>query len=434
MSTEFPVSDGSASDAIAFRFAPKLEDLNRIVGKGLLFTLPTAGLYRFWYTTSLRRFFWSRTTLDGSVAEYSGTGRELFVGFVIAMLALIPVNVGIFGLSLLIPDAVISTLLSLAIAFLLVRTASYLGRRYRMRRTAWRGIHFEQDGSALAYGLRATVWWGLVLVTIGLAFPFMRAALERYRIGHTMFGALRLRSTAHGLSILRPWLFYWGGSVAPLLIWTAAYTISNACKFSAFEVLSSGAKNEEIPALVDELVAYCPPSFFSVISVLTLVVGGSVIFAVLVFPYYRARELRSFVNAVVLGPVHLTSTLRARNIYRPYLDYVRECLRVSIVCNLLISLLILILMNFSGMVPREVRLAVASVVLGGLYLYAFAAPVFAYVRVLKAGHWRAVAESTSVSDADAFAAIVMARSPSAIDGGEGMAQAFQTGSGLEIGF
>jgi hypothetical protein len=97
-------------------------------------------------------------------------------------------------------------------------------------------------------------------------------------------------------------------------------------------------------------------------------------------------------------------------------------------------LLILILMNFSGMVPREVRLAVASVVLVGLYLYAFAAPVFAYVRVLKAGHWRAVAESTSVSDADDFATIVMARSPSAIDGGEGMAQAFQTGSGLEIGF
>jgi hypothetical protein len=112
----------------------------------------------------------------------------------------------------------------------------------------------------------------------------------------------------------------------------------------------------------------------------------------------------------------------------------RECLRVSIVCNIAISILVLALLNFPSMSPREVKLAVAGVVFSGLYLYAFTAPAFAYVGVLKAGHWRAVAESTSVSDADAFADIVTARSPSAIDGGEGMAQAFQTGSGLEIGF
>jgi uncharacterized membrane protein YjgN (DUF898 family) len=303
-----------------------------------------------------------------------------------------------------------------------------------MRRTIWRGIRFDQDGSALAYGLRATVWWGLVLVTIGLAFPFMRAALERYRIGHTLFGALRLRSTAHGLSILRPWLFYWGGSVGPLLIWAVAYTLSNECDFSAFGVLSSGAKGDEIRAIVDEMVAYCPQSFLSIILALPLVIIHSAVFAILVFPYYRARELCSFVNAIALGPVHFTSTLQARARYRPYFDYISECLRISIVCNMAISIFVLVLMNFPSVAPREVKLAMAGVVFSGLYLYAFTAPAFAYVGVLKVGHWRSIAESTSVSDADALGALITASSPSAIDGGEGIAQAFQTGSGLEIVF
>ena len=45
-------------------------------------TLVTFGMYRFWATTRVRRWFWSRITIDGERLEYSGTGFELFIAFV----------------------------------------------------------------------------------------------------------------------------------------------------------------------------------------------------------------------------------------------------------------------------------------------------------------------------------------------------------------
>src|SRR5207237_6015121 len=64
--------------------------------RGGLLELVTAGFYRFWLATDIRRHLWSNTTLDDDAFEYSGRGRELFIGFLFALAIIIPLYLGYF--------------------------------------------------------------------------------------------------------------------------------------------------------------------------------------------------------------------------------------------------------------------------------------------------------------------------------------------------
>jgi uncharacterized membrane protein YjgN (DUF898 family) len=55
----------------------------------------------------------------------------------------------------------------------------------------WRGVRFWMDGSGWSYAWRATLWAALVALTLGLAWPWREAALERYKMRHTHYGDLQ---------------------------------------------------------------------------------------------------------------------------------------------------------------------------------------------------------------------------------------------------
>ncbi|WP_163202691.1 DUF898 family protein, partial [Citrobacter koseri] len=57
------------------------------------------------------------------------------------------------------------------------------------------------------------------------------------------------------------------------------------------------------------------------LTVLGFIGPVGVIAALLLIPFYRARETRLFMNAASLGSVTLSSTLRARQFYWPYIVY-----------------------------------------------------------------------------------------------------------------
>ena len=48
----------------------------------------TFGLYRFWARTRLRRYIWSSIKPGGDSFEYTGTGLEKFLGFLIALVVI----------------------------------------------------------------------------------------------------------------------------------------------------------------------------------------------------------------------------------------------------------------------------------------------------------------------------------------------------------
>ncbi|MEH3144895.1 MAG: YjgN family protein [Methylobacterium frigidaeris] len=416
-------STGTAPQQTRVTFDDRLGGLTALALKGFFLSLVTFGIYRFWYVTNIRRFFWSRTALDGSPAEYTGTGRELFLGFLVALAILVPVYLGLFALSLVVPAlAPVSVAVSFVTLFLLGQYAIYRGRRYRAMRTLWRGIRLGQDGSGFAYAARAGGWWLLVYVTLGLAFPFMRASQERYRINHTLVGTSRMTSTARGRSVLGPWLLFYLVGLGPLIGFGLALLV--AADFSLPDDLVV-PNPEGKPGDTILNPAYAGTRIGLIAHVLVYAATVCIPAALLLIPYYRASETRAFVSAARLGGVRLASTLRARQFYRAYLVYLLSALGFLLVLGLAGGLLVFAAQGTGiGAVHWLIVL-----------LYPVGAALFAvlYVRVVQARLWAAVATSTVVENPEELAAVVASARGAGSGLQEGLADALDVGGALQIG-
>ena len=81
-------------------FFDRRSDFRRLVVRGALLEFVTVGFYRFWLATDIRRLLWSHTSVDGDAAEYTGTAKELFLGFLIALAILVPIYLAYFLIGL----------------------------------------------------------------------------------------------------------------------------------------------------------------------------------------------------------------------------------------------------------------------------------------------------------------------------------------------
>jgi len=114
-------------------------------------TLLTLGIYRFWAKTRIRKYIWSSTDGDGARFEYTGTGLEKFLGFLIALVVL-AIYMGIiqlalfyFGFNLFSEPTnnaeAVSQIVAGYISFFallpFIYFAVYRSQRYKMSRTGW---------------------------------------------------------------------------------------------------------------------------------------------------------------------------------------------------------------------------------------------------------------------------------------------------------
>src|SRR5580698_4723638 len=190
--------------------------------KGAALVVVTLGIYRFWLATDARRFLWSNTEISGDTLEYNGLATELLVGFLFAVAILVPLYMA-FAIVALELDlvAVAPALTGFALLLLLGEYALYRARRYRLTRTVFRGLRFDQHGSPWRYAIYALVCWGLVIVTLGLAYPWTQAFIERFKMRNTSYGDLQGRFEGAGLSLflrgLPMWLLVVGVPVAAIV-------------------------------------------------------------------------------------------------------------------------------------------------------------------------------------------------------------------------
>jgi hypothetical protein len=189
--------------------------------KNALLGLLTLGLYRFWAKTALRRYFWGNVSVAGEPFEYTGQGRELFLGFLVVMAIFLPITLAYGGLqvALLAADASVTPLdaLYFILLSLLVAAAGFRARRYRLSRTLWRGIRAGQDGSAWAYLRRYALWLVAFMLTLGWSTPWAAADLARYRMAHTFWGDLRGRFEGQPKQLLRLWALAFLLGIVPWL-------------------------------------------------------------------------------------------------------------------------------------------------------------------------------------------------------------------------
>ncbi|GGX45033.1 hypothetical protein GCM10007385_11250 [Tateyamaria omphalii] len=172
-------------------------------------TVLTLGVYRFWAKTRIRKYIWSSVSGDDDSFEYTGTGLEKFLGFLVAIvilaiyLGIVQMALFFFGLNLFVlPDtpgqeiaqffAIYVTLLAVVPLMLFAR---YRARRYRMARTRWRGIRFGMENGAWGYAFRAIGYYLLVLLSLGLLNPLATFKLEKYMADRTWYGDGRFVQT-----------------------------------------------------------------------------------------------------------------------------------------------------------------------------------------------------------------------------------------------
>src|SRR5260370_20297702 len=170
-------------------FAGHGGEFSGLVTRGAGLDLVTVVFYRFWLATDIRRHLWSNTHIDGDSAEYTGRGRELLIGFLIALAILVPIYLAYFLVGLEAERYKAFASIPLFLFFYLFgQFAIYRARRYRLTRTVWGGVRFWMSGSGWAYAGQAALCALLMILTLGLILPWREAAVERHKMRHTYYG------------------------------------------------------------------------------------------------------------------------------------------------------------------------------------------------------------------------------------------------------
>lgn len=179
----------------------KSEIFNLGLKTGLL-TIVTLGIYRFWAKTRLRRHIWSSTQVRGEGFEYTGTGMEKFLGFLIAIVVLAVylavVNLILFALGLEFVSEptsqaeMVGQLILIYANFFallpLIYFAQYRSMRYKLARTRFRGIRFGMESAAGGYVWRALLLSLVTLISLGTLWPLMSFRLDKYMTDRAYYG------------------------------------------------------------------------------------------------------------------------------------------------------------------------------------------------------------------------------------------------------
>lgn len=358
-------------------FSGSRKEFFRLVARGAGLELVTVGFYRFWLTTDIRRHLWSNTQIDGDAPEYTGRGKELLIGFLVALAILVPIYLGYFLIGIEAEHLkAFASLPLVAFFYLFGQFAIYRARRYRLTRTVWRGVRFWMSGSGWVYALKASLWGVLVVITLGLALPWREAALERYKMRHSYYGDLQGSFEGRG------WDFFKRGWWLWLLMPFALY---------------------------------------------------STIFAPFAYAAFKAIEWRWWLSGIRFGEVRLESTLRRSALIGLYWKVIGWVVLLVVVFAVYLVLCTLLVASMDGssienfFKTEAFAKSIPLIVLLGIGYLAFALALNVVMRVyLMRDLWVRVLSSTIVDNIGA-AANVTARGDLANALGEGFAD------GLDVG-
>lgn len=294
----------------------RLGELYAIYLRHLVLMLVTLGWSRFWGRTNIRRYVWSHLAVLGDRFEYRGRGRELLIGFLLALL-MIAVWIGLMWLVWRYvfherPAASFGMfdLFSLSVAligFPLAYVGHYAGLRYKLSRTRWRGIRCGMAGSAWSYGALATGLHFANATTAYLLTPLVSVNLARPRISNARVGTLPFLFAGRAGDIYGRYIGYY---FLNILAWVAAGIAVFAAVGGTIESL--GISSDDFLKLLSN------PSLNTVLLILVLAFAVYIVFGLLILPlrcWWQAYLLRYLVTHSRAGNVLFTTALTTRQMW-----------------------------------------------------------------------------------------------------------------------
>ena len=267
--------------------------------------LMTLGIYHFWGKTEVRQRIWSSVRINGEPLEYTGTGRELFTGFLIIFaLIILPVMLLTFGMVFLFgPESTLMRIfqVSLYVGFVfLTGIAFYRAQRYRLNRTRWRGIRAGLTGSSLRYGW--TYFWTLLLMplTLGWISPWRATRLQKIVINDMRYGD-------------RP--FHFSGKSSPLYKSFALFWVLTALLALVTYKIIGSAAGDFMMLASREGPPHLPPG--EILQIVALVYGGIFVAGMIYMVFsawYRAAMMRHFARHTHIEGLTFRSAVRAHGL------------------------------------------------------------------------------------------------------------------------
>ncbi len=261
-----------------------------------LLNLVTLGLYHPFGKAELRRVLWQAVRINDVPLRYTGTGRELFAGFLVMLgpFTLIAALWHGFVRASSGNDPWLAALWGIpaAIAGFWIRAlALHLAWAFRLRRTRWCHIGGGLSGNALAYANAYLATGLVVLLTLGLAWPWRQVRLRKMLVDGMHFGGVRFALNADWRALLPRFLPLWLTGVPAL-----------AC---GIWLISDLAQTRSL------LATLAQPSALALALALLVLLPALL--------SYKAEEINVLVNGTRIGPLTLHMTMTPRSMFHLFL-------------------------------------------------------------------------------------------------------------------
>lgn len=256
--TSAPAAEGDR----AVRFTGTWREYLPIAATNALLIICTLGIYRFWAAARQRRYLWSHTEFIDDTLEWTGTGKEMFLGFLIVICILAPFFLFI---QFLFPalmargkvDAAVGVMFLFEIAIVyLAGFARFRALRYRLSRTYWHGIRGGSDDPGWNYGGEYLGRIALSFMSLFIVYPWAATRLWNSRWRAMSFGPLEFRSNLNAGGLKWRWALVY---LAPLMVMIAGFGLA-----ILLGVPFMAASNAPGPTIVGVTVAIIVLMYFAI--------------------------------------------------------------------------------------------------------------------------------------------------------------------------
>jgi uncharacterized membrane protein YjgN (DUF898 family) len=154
--------------------------------KNLVLSILTLGIYSFWGQVEQKRFLYQNMTFQGKHFDYTGTGKEKFIGFIKALLLLIVVGFIINILANVM--GFMAFVLFYLFLFAFIPIIIYQAQRYALSRTRLNNMPFALVGDQNEFAKLNYKMIFLCIITLGIATPWYIIAQHKYLTSKTQYG------------------------------------------------------------------------------------------------------------------------------------------------------------------------------------------------------------------------------------------------------
>ncbi len=184
----FP-AEGTLSAVHAVSFSGAGGEYFRIWIVNVLLSLITLGIYSAWAKVRRMNYFYRHTSLAGSSFEYHAQPLAILKGRILAVVLLVVWNIApeihpfVFVVVFIAGFCILPWLITSAL-------------RFRLHNSGYRGLRFRFLGRVKEAAKVFVLWPLLVVITLGIAYPYFKWQTKRFFFGHAAFGSLQAKFNA----------------------------------------------------------------------------------------------------------------------------------------------------------------------------------------------------------------------------------------------